>query len=296
MLNQSFSDRIRINKKDYLDAETKREVGRLDILIYSQNSRHCIIIENKINNASDMPRQLPRYYDYMTSKEYEIDAIVYLPLQQTKRLDTSDWSQVDKDNVMPILCHLPAYSIDGSPNLVDNWILPCSIATNDIDCHSILRQYGNLVKSLNHNIMDKIIITKFYESLLENNNIDTALSIRAMLDDIPVLMADRLYEKLLANTTFGKVWNGYKPNFCGIIFQTNEREYKIDTYSTLEGYEIYLFPNEADRTMDIPWSESLIAVKNGYRKESGEYFFKFPFGAEDKVISFIHELLAAAES
>lgn len=294
MLNKSYSDSVRINKNHYADAVAKREIGKLDISIFSEVSKHCIIIENKIYNAGDMPRQLPRYYDYMVAKGFIVDAIIYLPLQQTKHPDISDWTQDDKHHVLPILCHLPAYTRDGTPNLVDNWIIPCSTITNDIDCHSILRQYASLIKSLNKNTMDKIIISKFYKMLLEGNNLDSALSIRSMLDDVPVVMAANLYDRLVAETSFGNVWNGYKPNFCGVIFTTGGREYKIDTYSTLNGYEIYLFPNEDDRTSDIPWAEALPAVQKGHRQSSGEYLFKFVFNAEDSVVSFIKDLLRAA--
>lgn len=296
MLNRQFSNKVRINKNDYLDAVSKREEGKLDILISSDRSRHCIIIENKIHTAGDMPRQLPRYYDYMVNRGFTVDAILYLPLQQTKYPDTADWSQEDKEHILPILCHLPAYAKDGTTNLVDNWITPCSIITNDIDCHSILRQYGNLIKSLNVNTMDKVIITKFYNTLLDGNNLESALSIKAMLEDVPKVMAENLYDRLRAETSFGNVWNGYKPNFCGVIFRSGEREYKIDTYSTLNGYEIYLFPNEEDRSSDIPWLDLLEAVKNSQRLTSGEYIFNFPFKAEDGVVSFVKELLDAANA
>lgn len=296
MLNRSFCDKVKVRKKNYLNASARREDGKLDILILSEESKHCIIIENKIHNAGDMPRQLPRYYDYMTNRGFIVDAIVYLPLEQTKTPDTTDWNQEDKDHVLPILCHLPAYTKDGTPNLVENWIKPCSTLTNDIDCHSILRQYGNLVKSLNINIMDKIITSKFYDTLLEGDNLESALSIKAMLDDVPVVMADRLYQRLQSLNPFGNVWNGYKPNFCGLIFKVDGREYKIDTYSTLDGYEVYLFPNESDHTMDIPWAETLEVIRNGNRLGSGEYFFKFPFKHETETVNFITELINAAKT
>lgn len=301
LLNQSFGDRIKINKKHYLDAEVrreygKREYGQIDILVLSENSNHCIIIENKMNNAVDMARQLPRYYDFMVSKGFVVDVIIYIPLQKYKRPDTSDWSKDDRKHVSPILIHLPAFANDGTPNLVDNWIIPCSMLTNDIDCYSILRQYGSLIKSLNINTMDKITLTKFYDTLLENNNIETAQSIKAMLEEIPVLMASRLYERLLSDVRYGNVWNGYKPNFCGVIFTARGKEYKIDTYSTLDGYEMYLFPNEANRTSSIPWIESVDGLKNEDRKATGEFYFKFPFKAEEDVVLFILKLLAAAES
>lgn len=296
MLNHLFSKKVKINRRDYLDAISKREDGNIDILIFSDFSKHCIIIENKIHGARDMPRQLPRYFDFMIDRGFIVDAIIYIPLNPYKQPDTSDWSQRDKNNILPILCHLPAFSKDRRPNLVDNWIVPCSLLTNDIDCHSILRQYGCLIKSLNINTMDKIIISKFYKTLLEGNNLESALSIKAMLDDVPTVMALSLYERLLSETSFGNVWNGYKPNFCGVIFRSGEREYKIDTYSTLNGYEIYLFPNEAERTNDIPWAESLESVRIARRLPSGEFLFQFPFKSEDDVVSFINELLETAET
>lgn len=296
MLNHLFSKKVKINRRDYLDAISKREVGNIDILISSDFSKHCIIIENKIHGAGDMPRQLPRYFDSMIDRGFIVDAIIYIPLNPYKQPDTSDWSQRDKNNILPILCHLPAFSKDGRPNLVDNWIVPCSLLTNDIDCHSILRQYGCLIKSLNINTMDKIIISKFYKTLLEGNNLESALSIKAMLDDVPVVMALNLYDRLTSETTFGNVWNGYKPNFCGVIFQVGGREYKIDTYSSLHGYEIYLFPNEEDRTNDVPWTETLDSVNNTRRLTTGEFLFKFPFKSEDAVVLFIKELLKAADT
>ena len=142
--------------------------------------------------------------------------------------------------------------------------------------------------------MNKVIITKFYNILLDGNNLESALSIKAMLEDVPIVMAENLYDRLRAETSFGNVWNEYKPNFCGVIFRSGEREYKIDIYSTLNGYEIYLFPDEEDRSSDIPWLDLLEAVKNSHRLKSGEYIFKFPFKAEDDVVSFVKELLGAA--
>lgn len=296
MLNHQFSKKVKINKRDYLESISKREDGHIDVLILSDYSKHCIIIENKIHGAGDMPRQLPQYYNSMVDRGYIVDAIIYIPLNQYKQTDISDWSQRDKNNVLPILCHLPAFTKDGTPNLVDDWIIPCSLQTNDIDCNSILRQYGCLIKSLSINTMDKIIISKFYKTLLEGNNLESALSIKAMLDDVPVVMALNLYDRLSAETSFGKVWNGYKPNFCGVIFQARGREYKIDTYSSLQGYEIYIFPNEENRANDVPWAETLDSMDNTRRLTSGEFLLKFPFKSEDAVVLFIEELLEAAET
>ena len=99
MLNKAGCD---IDYMDYSDAVVVREEARIDILISSEENKKAIVIENKINNAGDMPRQLPRYYDYVT-KNYILDAIVYLPLSFNKTPNMNDWTEMDKKHILPLL-------------------------------------------------------------------------------------------------------------------------------------------------------------------------------------------------
>ena len=46
-----------IDVVNYRDAIVVREEAKIDILIKSESNKRAIIIENKINNAGDMPRQ-----------------------------------------------------------------------------------------------------------------------------------------------------------------------------------------------------------------------------------------------
>ena len=71
---------IIIDESNYQNYEVLREKGRIDIWIKDKISRKCIIIENKINDAVDMPNQIERYYDYALEKGYLVDSIVYLTL------------------------------------------------------------------------------------------------------------------------------------------------------------------------------------------------------------------------
>jgi hypothetical protein len=96
-INDKFGDKVCISKQDYTSAKVEREPGKIDILVSSEASKHCIVIENKMYNAVDMQRQLPRYYDFMAGLGYTIDAIVYLPLDANKRPDQSTWNHVKKD-------------------------------------------------------------------------------------------------------------------------------------------------------------------------------------------------------
>ena len=61
MLNEKINQKDKyIDATCYDNAVVVREEGRIDILIKSEMSHKCIIIENKINNAGDMQRQIPR--------------------------------------------------------------------------------------------------------------------------------------------------------------------------------------------------------------------------------------------
>ncbi|MDM1065030.1 PD-(D/E)XK nuclease family protein [Myroides odoratimimus] len=51
-LNTEYGRQIKI--ENYKHCTCERERGRIDLLIVDEVSRHCIIIENKINDAADM--------------------------------------------------------------------------------------------------------------------------------------------------------------------------------------------------------------------------------------------------
>lgn len=275
-LNDNFGNKVSIRKMDYRKVIVEREFRRIDILIRSEESRHCIIIENKIYNAGDTKRQLPKYYDFMTDLGYSIDAIVYLPLDINKQPDMSTWKGNDKQHVLPLLCHVPAYQKKGI-SLVNGWLLPCTQLTKNLDCISILRQYSELIKLLSNNIMDNIILGKFYNSLLEGDNLQTAKSVRNMLNDIPAYMKDRIMEQL-RNKGYNNVWT-WKPSHCGIIFRKDGNEYKIDVWTSEDGYSVQVFCQGISLN-DVPWSEDIAKTLdelgfaiNGERYEKADYTF-----------------------
>lgn len=255
-INSKFEDKVYISKQDYTSAKVEREPGKIDILISSEASKHCIVIENKMYNAVDMQRQLPRYYDFMTGLGYTIDAIVYLPLDANKRPDQSTWTETDKQHVLPLLCPVPAYQKKGM-NLVSGWLEPCTLKTKNLDCVSVLRQYSELIKMLSNNIMDSVILEKFYNSLLEGENHKTALSIRNMMNELPVYMKDRIVDRLKSRG-HSNVW-AWKPDpkHCGLIHNTEDGQYKIDVWSAECGYTIKVFGQDMP-IKDVPWSEDIL--------------------------------------
>lgn len=291
-LNKEFSDKVCILKQNYTSAIVDREYGNIDILIRSENTKHCIIIENKIYNAVDMDRQLPRYYDYMTELGYIIDAIVYLPLDIYKKPDQSTWdcSKLDMQHVLPLLCIVPAYQKKGE-NLVTGWIHPCILKAKQLDCVSILRQYGELLIRLNHNNMDNVILSKFYQSLKDEKNYENAISIKNMILELPIYMADRLCERFKVGEGDYAVWK-YKPNFCGIAFKFPPLYYKIDIYTSEEGYKVYVFcQNDKTGGRELEWAEGMESLQSftltndDYRKTD------FSFYDEEDLIQSVNSVI-----
>lgn len=282
-----------INKEDFKDARVVREEGRIDILIKSETTKRAIIIENKINNAGDMPRQLPRYYDDIVSSNFKIDAIVYLPLDKSKRPDETSWTKQDKVNVHQHLIIVPAYSLDNSINLVDNWIKPAILKAGGIDCIAILRQYADLVKFLNSNIMDTIVLEKFYRSLLDEDNFRTAQSIRNMMNDLPEYMAIRLEDRYRDNhTPFAKVWR-YKGSDMVFEGYTVESLYfKMDIWCNESGYHIHFWePNEKCDILEYFKSSKLLDGFEYYNNRQFEAIKRFNFNDENGVCLFIDSFL-----
>lgn len=298
-LNTSFKDKIFIPKHNYESAIVEREQGRIDIRIKSDATKHCVIIENKMNNASDMERQLPRYYDAMVGNGYTVDAIVYLPLDVNKRPDQLSWNETDKQHVLPLLCVLPAYQKTGI-SLVDGWILPCIQKTRNIDCISVLRQYAELIKQLNKDIMNDIILGKFYQFLKdekENIDINTVQSVQNFTNDLPAYMAKRLLDHYRQGDETKRdyeAWNWHQaPQHFGIIFHSENVWYKVDVWSSISGYSILVFGQEKiTNNRLIDWAEGMKSLDGFNVNEKGEYQkIDFSFYDEEKVIKCVDALI-----
>lgn len=266
-----------IDPYNYRDAVAIREKeDRIDILIKSESTKRAIIIENKINNAGDMWRQIPRYYEYV-SHNYTIDAIVYLPLDISKEPYKGDWTEEDKGKVDPLLVIIPAYNKSGKINLVNDWLSPSILLSDDLDVVSTLRQYSHLIKKLNHNNMDTIVLEKFYNELLKDDNLKNAQSIRNMLSDIPAYLAIRIKERFDQKCLpFDKIWI-YKDQDAVFEKAIIKGIYlKIDIWCYDTGYDMDFWTpddsiNEMDFTQLVQSMESLQDFTkqdnvNSYRK------------------------------
>ena len=211
----------KINLSDYSNVLVEREEGRVDLCIKDDDSKKAIIVENKINNAGDMLRQLPRYLDHVRTNGYTCDAIIYLRLNGNTGPDTTGWTDVERTQVTAILKVICAYN-ETEKDLLRGWIFKCEKAANNPDAKHILRQYGDLIKKLGGNIMNKPIMEKFYKTIVEGENLKTAMSLRAMLDDLVLYRVEKIIDTFKSDLAPFRSIANYKDcdaYFTGLIWK-----------------------------------------------------------------------------
>lgn len=168
-----------------------REEGRVDVKIAAPE--WVIIIENKINGAADMPRQLPRYVEECGGPK-KVKAIVYLTASEPKDPDKNGWENGDSEMVDSRLIKLVGFSETPSrPNLVDGWLAQCELAANGFATKSILAQYSELVKHQAGETMNQEEVKKLFASLSQND-IDYT-NLLAALNAMPHVLADMTVAK-----------------------------------------------------------------------------------------------------
>jgi hypothetical protein len=301
-----FLDMIGVDKSNYQDAKVHKEYGtndgtlggRIDIFIEGGN-KHCVVVENKLNNAGDTYKQLPKYYHYLDNNKYNIDKFVYLPLNPYKTPDKSDWSDEERIFIDGKLKILPAF-LEGEPNLIDNWLEIAEKKTENEDARFIIKQYVTVLRNLTNSIMNAKSLKSFYNEMIEGDNLKTALSVRDMLNDLPEYMAKRIVDEFSSNyEPFEKVFLFSTSSKKAAVLheaKKNDISFSVDIYCNELGYEIVFF----NRQGNIPEEKfanlknSLKDALNGFEKRpnvNNQYELRLGFNEEDKVHSFIKELL-----
>jgi hypothetical protein len=284
---------IVINEDNYKNAKVVREQSKIDILITDETSKRAIIIENKINNAIDMNRQLPRYFNEV-KKDYHIDAIVYLTLDSSKRPDKNDWTKEEQKSIENLLVIIPSFDRNDRPNIYANWLLPAIIESNDVDSSYLIRQYANLLKYLNTNYMDTVSLESFYETLKENDNLKTAISIKNMLNDLPEYLAIRIEDKYKSNCyPFQKIWRYQKSDTVFEAFEMENLYLKIDVWCGESGYKAF-FWNPRNENYDIKEDFKDIDILKNLENDNGKknsIVKQFMLFEEDLLYAFIDELI-----
>jgi len=283
----------KINKKDFENSTVFRERNNIDILIVDDYSKKAIIIENKINEANDMYKQLPRYLE-IVKKDYEVESIAYITLKANSKPDKLDWTEEEINEIDNLICLIPSFSIENELNLYKDWIIPSIIESKNIDSSLILRQYGNLLKHLNTNNVDTIILEKFHSTLLESDKLKTAITVRNMLNELPEYLAIRIENKYKKNCyPFEKIWR-YKLN--DTVFEAFRKEniyLKLDIWCTENGYRVHFWNphnSEFDMLQELKHFKSLANFI--YNKdEKNNIITDFTIESEKKLFQFIDSLI-----
>lgn len=193
---------IAINPEDYQNAKVVREDGRIDLLIYDEISHRAIIVENKINGAPDMDKQVVRYLEKVGRDH--CDAIVYLCLNQKKAPDTPGWTDEERTRVWPLLRVICAYEEGSTADLYDGWLGPCldELRAKSIEADAsrrdgvahVLRQYRQLILKLGRTLMNKPIMNDFYRMMLDQQQRDSAMTVAEMVAKLPAYRCQRVLD------------------------------------------------------------------------------------------------------
>jgi hypothetical protein len=283
-----------IRKSDFQNAKVEREPNRIDILVTDSASKKALIIENKINDADDTYRQLPRYVE-IVSLSYEIEAIAYITSKSSKFPNTFDWTEEEKNYIFNILKIIPSFDLHKNVNLYQDWVVPCIVESTNIDSAFILRQYGGLIKHLNINSMDTVILEKFHATILDSEKLKTAMSIRSMLNDLPEYLAIKIENKYKKNCyPFKSVWR-YKTT--DTVFEGCEigsHYLKMDIWCSEDGYKVQFWnPNNPnfDIFTEFASFEPLKEFVNN-NNEKNNVCKSFSLNAENELYTFIDKLIS----
>ena len=302
--NQSLD----INDKDFMDTEVERESIRIDILVKDAKTKKAIIIENKINNASDTLRQLPTYVEKIGWEN--VVAIVYLPLNLTKKPDKKEWTREEEEFIESKLIILPVYN--GSNNdFYKGWLQKCIDESSKEDSKAILKQYSKLIFNLGGLQMNDDSLKDLYDEIQKPKNEiwKSMVSLKEIMDKaLPSYRAKRIYEKYIGEkeiSPFTKLVLGDDKitiSFLGYTFE--KRTFKIHIKCILEKSELKFYDEgydaiENDQTVNIKYASKIIeGLKKSNvsfkEKKTDEYVNVFSFPDKEKdLYDFIDNLKEA---
>lgn len=299
MLNKKRDSQGLKNLEIYKEPTVERERHHIDILIKNEDTKSCIIIENKLNGAQDMPKQLSRYYEEMTGQNYQVDAIVYLTRTEIERPDRQSFQEIKEEDQKKILV-IPATSrCSKDVTLIKDWIEPCIAKNYNSDSTAILQQYSRLLQLLFQPSKTHDSMCKLYNYLNTGNNLeklDDIKSLSRMLNELPETMAQQLsedLEKCVYNknlTKVGCIWPK-DPDHSVIQLEDNFCIYIICHADADSAYELNV----------VNWNHNIREIKNLVFSElrmrsddsrgKGRYFKSYAWKEKNQLLEDIDTIL-----
>lgn len=270
---------LSIKADEFNSAKTFTEIGNIDshIDILIEGEKECIIIENKINNAPDMGKQIDRYYSLELNKGRLATGIVYLSLDGVKQAPIP----TNKDARLVTRSLAAFTSLDN--DLVLGWLQPCWLACKEDnhDAKSLIYQYIKLVKHLANKKMDTVLLEEFYQFVSPVENLENAKSILKLYSQIPEYRANKFISEIGDHSPFvdyvGNFKTGVKifQNFHDIPTGNNFR--MVFTFENINKIEIvfhaYGKPNKdglnalTEKLSAIGMNYDFVEKDNSYYKE-----------------------------
>ncbi len=210
-------------QNSWVDTEV---MGRIDIGIFDRVSKKCIIIENKINDAPDMPDQLKRYYESCTGNGYEVDAIIYLSIDGKKKAPNFDGKSFEVTRSV-------GANFGKENDLINGWLIKCKVKSSTDDGSSFLHQYIKLIKHIDNKGNYTKMSMDFYNFVSDKENLDRIKASAQLLQNLDTFRRDEFQKQIHDYKPFESILALQSYGNRGTLFWSftrNGNKYKLDVF------------------------------------------------------------------
>lgn len=219
---------ITIKQEDFANTEVLREKGRIDIWIKDETSKQCIIIENKINDATDRDDQLKDYYEYATNCGYTVNVILYLSKDGRK------FAPDNGETVNKLTRNIAAFN-NSLNDLHTGWLTHCNTYSSNVDSSSLVYQYNKLLSHLGNTTMNNQVKESFYDFININKAFETVKAVNELITFLPDYRADRFSSKTPTYAPFQQKRKYHNNYYLFEYYNRAEDVYKLDVFFQSDG-------------------------------------------------------------
>jgi hypothetical protein len=258
-LNGKRNKRI-IKYEEYSNGEITRETDRIDIALFSNDSKRAIIIENKSNGAIDQDKQLYRYFTKLEKEGIEVESIFYLNKNSNK---SPDLNGVDDKTIAKIREVLTIGQLVGPMSFTEKVINNVILETNDIRMNAFSQELKDLFSFVVYGETDMDNLDEFERILSNPENYNEFVNAVKMYKDMPIYLANKYKDYLIGKSYPFRFWL-YRPQ-CLVVDDIiyNKKKYALDIWF----FEDYIDISILDRHDDYSLVDKM-------KTEIGK---KFPF-------------------
>jgi len=266
---------------------------RIDILLAWKgvdNKKHAIIIENKLNWASNQKDQLNDYYDCLILEGYEVEGIVYMPF--SSKYQHSRHTDANKDVLKK--------TVDFDAEQLVKWLdkIMEYFKDNDVEISSII-QYRSFWQCLISNNFATMKALEIIEqlSIEEINKIENLAKLvssnnwcEARFDKISARIKENFNENLVID--YLKYIDGrnyvqyyFHPNECWVELWLEKNEIKLYIVAYTDHGEIITIDKSTFSNKD----------PDSYYYYHNESYFRFDYNDIDNIVKTVVPLLKELE-